>query len=166
MAPARGQCSRCHSAPLFTDSDFHNIGVPNAGFEKAGQFSQNPGICKGLPPAIDPGRAEVAALHASCADVATFRTPTLRNVTLSTPYMHNGRFTTLQDAVVHYEDLANGTISPLAGALDEDVRPGRMLFGTGGGAPDDVGNMVEFLKALTGSQVACPPRGVAPPSLK
>jgi cytochrome c peroxidase len=161
----RGQCSRCHNAPLFTDSDFHNIGVPNAGFEKAGQFSQNPGICKGVPPAIDPGRAEVPALHASCADVATFRTPTLRNVTRSAPYMHNGKFATLEEAVAHYEDLAQGTISPLAGELDADVRQGRMRFGAGGGAPDDVVNMVEFLKALTGSQVAGPAGGVAPPSL-
>ena len=36
----RGKCSKCHTAPHFTDSDFHNIGVPNAGFEKAAQFPQ------------------------------------------------------------------------------------------------------------------------------
>ena len=39
----RGKCSQCHNPPLFTDSDFHNIGVPNAGYEKAAQFSSNPG---------------------------------------------------------------------------------------------------------------------------
>jgi len=161
----RGQCSRCHNAPLFTDSDFHNIGVPNAGFEKVGQFSKNPDICEGVPPAIDVGRAEVPALHASCADVATFRTPTLRNVTRSAPYMHNGKFATLEEAVAHYEDLAQGTISPLAGELDADVKQGKIRFGAGVGTPDDVTNMVEFLKALTGSEVSGPPGGVASPSL-
>jgi cytochrome c peroxidase len=84
----RGKCSVCHTPPHFTDSDFHNIGVPNAGYEKAAQFPQNPDICQGVAPDVDPGRAEVPALQASCADVATFKTPTLRNVALSAPYMH------------------------------------------------------------------------------
>ncbi|HVN31360.1 MAG TPA: cytochrome c peroxidase [Thermoanaerobaculaceae bacterium] len=162
----RGKCSQCHNAPLFTDSDFHNIGVPNTGFEKPAQFPQNPAICKGVVPAVDPGRAEVPALHASCADVAAFRTPTLRNVALSAPYMHNGKFGTLEAAVVHYEDLSQGTVTTVAGELDPDVRKGTMLFGAGVGKADDVPNMVEFMKALTGSQIRGPKGGVAPPNEK
>jgi cytochrome c peroxidase len=162
----RGKCSQCHNPPHFTDSDFHNIGVPNAGFEKAAQFPQNPGICKGIVPVVDPGRAEVPALHASCADVGTFKTPTLRNVALSAPYMHNGKFKTLEAAVAHYEDLAKGTIMPVVGELDSDVRKGAFVFGAGGGEADDVPNMVEFMKALTGSQLSGPKGGVAPPSRK
>jgi cytochrome c peroxidase len=162
----RGKCSQCHNPPHFTDSDFGNIGVPNAGFEKAEQFPQNPGICKGVAPAVDPGRAEVPALHASCADVGMFRTPTLRNVALSAPYMHNGKFATLEAAVAHYEDLAKGTVTPVAGELDSEVLKGIILFGAGGGEADDLPNMVEFLKTLTGSQLAGPKGGVAPPSLK
>jgi cytochrome c peroxidase len=162
----RGKCSKCHNAPHFTDSDFHNIGVPNAGFEKAAQFPQNPGICKGVAPTVDPGRTEVPALHASCADVGTFRTPTLRNVALSAPYMHNGKFDTLEAAVVHYEDLSQGTVTAVAGELDVDVRKGTILFGAGAGAADDVPSMVEFMKALTGSQLRGPKGGVAAPSSK
>ena len=162
----RGKCSKCHNAPHFTDSDFHNIGIPNAGFEKAAQFPQNPGICKGVAPTVDPGRAEVPALHASCADVGTFKTPTLRNVTLSAPYMHNGKLDSLDAAVVHYEDLSQGTITAVAGELDVDVRKGTILFGAGAGAADDVPSMVEFMKALTGSQLRGPNGGVAPPSSK
>jgi len=128
----RGKCSVCHNPPLFTDSDFHNIGVPNAGFEKAAQFPSNPGICKGIAPAVDPGRAEVPALQSSCPDVATFKTPTLRNVALAGPYMHNGKFPTLEAAVAHYEELAKGTLTPVAGELDSDVRKGTILFGAGG----------------------------------
>ena len=162
----RGKCSKCHNAPHFTDSDFHNIGIPNAGFEKAAQFPQNPGICKGVAPTVDPGRAEIPALHASCADVGTFRTPTLRNVALSAPYMHNGKFDTLEAAVVHYEDLSQGAVTAVVGELDVDVRKGTILFGAGAGAADDVPSMVEFMKALTGSQLRGPKGGVAPPSSK
>jgi len=162
----RGKCSQCHNPPHFTDSDFHNIGVPNVGFEKAAHFPENPGICKGVVPTVDPGRAEVPALRASCADVGTFRTPTLRNVALSAPYMHNGKFKTLEAAVVHYEDLSQGTVTAVAGELDSDVRKGTILFGAGVGKPDDVPNMVEFMKALTGSQLRGPKGGVAPPSPK
>ena len=162
----RGKCSQCHNPPHFTDSDFGNIGVPNAGFEKAGQFPQNSAICKGVTPDVDPGRAEVPALHASCADVGAFRTPTLRNVALSAPYMHNGELTTLEAAVAHYEDLAKGTVTPVAGKLASEVQKDTILFGAGGGEADDLPNMVEFMKALTGSQRAGPKGGVAPPRLK
>ena len=162
----RGKCSECHNAPHFTNSDFHNIGVPNAGFEKAAQFPQNPGICKGVAPTVDPGRAEALALHASCADVGKFRTPTLRNVALSAPYMHNGTFETLDAAVVHYEDLSQGLVTAVVGELDVDVRKGTIRFGAGAGAADDVPSMVEFMKALTGSQLRGPKGGVAPPSSK
>ena len=161
----RGKCSKCHNAPHFTDSDFHNIGIPTAGFEKATQFPQNPGICKGVAPTVDPGRAEVPTLHASCADVGTFRTPTLRNVALSAPYMHNGKFDSLEAAVVHYEDLSQGTVTAVVGELDVDVRKGTILFGAGAGAADDVPSMVEFMKALTGSQLRGP-KGAWPPQTR
>jgi cytochrome c peroxidase len=98
--------------------------------------------------------------------VGAFRTPTLRNVALSAPYMHNGKFTTLEEAVAHYEDLAQGTVTAVAGELDSDVRKGTILFGAGVGEADDVPNMVEFMKALTGSQLPGPEGGVAPPSRK
>jgi cytochrome c peroxidase len=80
--------------------------------------------------------------------------------------MHNGKFPTLEVAVAHYEELAKGTLTPVAGELDSDVRKGTILFGAGGGEADDVANMVEFMKALTGSQLPGPKGGVAPPSLK
>ena len=137
--------------------------MPNAGYEKAAQFPSNPTICKGMAPNVDPGRAEVPALQASCGDVATFKTPTLRNVALSAPYMHNGKLATLEAVMTHYEELAKGTISPLAGELDTDVKKGAAQFGSAGGEPDDVANMVEFMQALTGSQRAAPKGGVAPP---
>ena len=159
----RGKCSACHAPPHFTDSDFHNLGVPNAGYERPAQFPSNATICQGIAPEVDPGRAEVPALQASCGDVATFKTPTLRNVALSAPYMHNGRLATLEAVMVHYEDLAKGMVAPLVGELDTDVKKGAAQFGAAGGEADDLANMVEFMKALSGSQVAGPKGGVAPP---
>jgi len=161
----RGKCAGCHNPPHFTDSDFHNLGVPNAGYEKPEQFPSNAAICTGITPNVDPGRAEVPALQASCEDVATFKTPTLRNVALTAPYMHNGAFATLEAVMAHFEALAQGTIAPLAGELDTDVRKGAFLFGAGGGEADDAANMVAFMQALTGSQVVGPQGGVAPPKL-
>jgi cytochrome c peroxidase len=66
------------------------------------------------------------------------------------PYMHNGKFATLGKALSHYEELAKGIIH----------------LGAGGGSKDDLKNVVEFLKALTGTQVQSPAAGVAPPALK
>lgn len=76
-------CYRCHSAPLFTDGSFAALGVPNA----AGALDD------------DLGRAEVTG---AAADQHAFRTPTLRNVALTAPYMHNGVFATLEEVVDFY----------------------------------------------------------------
>ena len=159
----RGQCAGCHAPPLFTDSDFHNLAVPNAGFESPRQFPSNAEICGGIRADADPGRGEVAFLRSSCSDLGKFKTPTLRNLTQSGPYMHNGVFATIDDSVAHFEKLAEGTASPVVGTIDPLVAKGKLLFGHGGGQPDDAKNMTEFLKALTGSQLQSPIGGVAPP---
>jgi cytochrome c peroxidase len=160
----RGQCVDCHAPPLFTDSDFHNLAIPNAGFETAAKFPSNGQICSGIRADADPGRGEVAFMRSSCSDLGKFKTPTLRNLTESGPYMHNGVFATVDDAVAHFQKLALGTAPPVVGTVDPLVAKGKILFGAGGGQPDDLKNMTEFLKALTGSQVQSPKAGVAPPN--
>ena len=82
------------------------------------------------------------------------------------PYMHNGKFATLGKALSHYEELAKGKIKPLVGTLDPKLAKGVIQIGGGGGSKDDLKNIVEFLKALTGTQVQSPAAGVAPPALK
>ena len=162
----RGNCAACHMPPNFTDSDFHNTAVPNAGFETPEKFAHNGEICGGIPKDVDPGRGEVGFFRSSCSDLGKFKTPTLRNVELSMPYMHNGKFATLGKALSHYEELAKGKIKPLVGTLDPRLAKGIMQIGGGGGSKDDLKNIVEFLKALTGTQVQSPAAGVAPPALK
>lgn len=146
-------CASCHMPPNFSDFDFHNTGVQKAGFETPEKFRNNAEICGGLPKAVDPGRGEIAFLRSSCSDLGKFKTPTLRNVELSMPYMHNGKFATLGDVLSHYEALAKGTETPVVGKLDPKLVRGVFVVGAGGGSPEDVNNLVGFLKALTGTLV-------------
>lgn len=160
----RGQCSECHPPPHFTDSDFHNVAVPRAGFEDGELFPENGLIGDGLPGNIDPGRAEVPFLRQSSPDIGRFRTPSLRNVELSAPYMHNGRFPTLEGVLQHYWNVGRGTAVPVAGEADPKVQ--LVMLTDFGGEPDDFINLLAFLKALTGTQVEGPDGGIAPPRLK
>jgi cytochrome c peroxidase len=75
----KGGCVRCHVPPLFTDGKFHNTGLDSA--------------------PVDLGRARVTSL---AADEGKFKTPTLRNLTVTNPYMHDGRIPMLEDVVAHY----------------------------------------------------------------
>ncbi len=79
-------CSQCHNGPLLTDQSYHNIGVPHNGPGKN-------------PMGIDFGRALVTE---TAEDNFKFRTPPLRNVVLTSPYMHNGYYDTLAEAIDHH----------------------------------------------------------------
>ena len=80
------------------------------------------------------------------------------------PYMHNGKFATLEAVLSHYEELAKGTVKPVIGTLDPKVAKGAMILGGDGGSPEAAKNLIEFLKALSGTRVKSPAAGVAPPS--
>lgn len=84
-------CGQCHGGNLLTDQQFHNIGVPQLG---PGKLNDDE---------LDLGRfLETGHL----ADRYAFRTPPLRNVTLTAPYMHNGAYADLEAAVRHHLDAA------------------------------------------------------------
>ncbi len=95
MDEARGDCFHCHGSdknPLWTDNAFHNNGL-DATFTDLGL-----GTVTGDP-----------------ADNGKFRSPSLRNLEFTAPYMHDGRFNTLEEVIEHYsEGLQNSpTIDPL-----------------------------------------------------
>lgn len=73
-------CFHCHGGPLFSDHQFHNNGLD-------GKFD------------LDPGRYKFTKID---SDRGKFSTPSLRNVALTAPYMHDGRFKTLEEVVEHY----------------------------------------------------------------
>lgn len=80
MALFQAKCSTCHATDLFTDNSFRNNGILSSfGF--------------------DSGRFEVSQLP---EDIGKFAVPALRNLTATAPYMHNGKFHTLQAVLDHY----------------------------------------------------------------
>ncbi|GIW40782.1 MAG: methylamine utilization protein MauG [Candidatus Binatia bacterium] len=85
----KARCSNCHAGSLFTDQQAHNLAVPQVG----------PG--KGAEAPLDFGRGrETGRLE----DRYAFRTPPLRNVAVTGPWMHDGAFSTLESAVRHHLD--------------------------------------------------------------
>jgi cytochrome c peroxidase len=85
-------CAQCHSGDLFTDLDFHNILAPQLG----------PGKGHGSSGREDWGRAGVTF---DLRDQYKFRTPPLRNVALTAPYLHSGAYATLADAIWHHANV-------------------------------------------------------------
>lgn len=102
-------CGACHSGSLLSDNAFHNIAVPQFG----------PGKKEG----VDYGRFEVTGLE---QDKFAFKTPPLRNVLFSAPYMHNGAFKDLNALLGHYEatqgSLNNFDASQLDPSLQATLR--------------------------------------------
>jgi cytochrome c peroxidase len=84
----KARCSQCHSGPQLTDYQAHGLVVPQVG------------------PGVDPGNDDLGVAHASgiAADRYRFRTPPLRNVTLTGPWMHDGCYVSLEAAVRHHLD--------------------------------------------------------------
>lgn len=78
------ECGHCHNAPLFTTNEYFNNGLDEV---DAGQL-------------MDLGRAEATGIQ---FDIGKFRVPTLRNIFQSAPYMHDGRFSNLDEVIDHYD---------------------------------------------------------------
>lgn len=136
-------CARCHGGPQLTDNGFHNhgLGTPDGFPVDEGRaldtrsqlaFPFNTGSRWSDAPNTD--RARLAALATTDpADLkGRFRTPSLRNVALTAPYMHAGQFATLQDVVTFYNGGHNAqTRDPL------------------GLSARDQADLVHFLESLT-----------------
>ena len=87
----KAECFHCHGRPLFTDDELHNNGldfIPDLGYED---------------------------VTGNIADRGKFRTPTLRNIQLTGPYMHDGRYQTLEQVIDFYSDSirTSATVDPL-----------------------------------------------------
>ncbi len=115
----KGNCVTCHLGPNLTDERFHNTGV---GYVE-GRFG-------------DEGRFAVSGRE---SDRGAFKTPTLRNVAQTAPYMHDGSIATLQDVVDDYND--GGTPNPY---LDREIR--RLDL-----TNSEKAALAAFMRALTGA---------------
>lgn len=125
--PKKGDCATCHTVEethaLFSDQKFHNLGV---GMNAKGELT-------------DPGRY-IQTLQES--DQGAFRTPTLRNVALTAPYMHDGSLKTLKEVVDFYVSGGNSNDH-----LDKDIRKLELTR-------QEREDLVAFLESLTGDMPA------------
>jgi cytochrome c peroxidase len=115
----RGDCFHCHTEDLMSDYDYHNNGLDNV-------FT-----------ADNIGRAGVTGRS---SDTGKFKTPGLRNVEFTGPYMHDGRFATLEEVVEHYNSGIKR--SP---TLDPKIKKPEGLFLT----EQEKSDLVAFLKSLS-----------------
>ncbi|MDA2931161.1 cytochrome-c peroxidase [Acidobacteria bacterium AH-259-O06] len=115
----KGNCTDCHLGPNLTDERFHNTGVA----WRDGRF-------------VDPGRYAVTQNE---RDRGKFKTPTLREIARTAPYMHDGSLARLEDVVKYYDRGGNR-----APNLDSDLHPLNLKR-------DEKRALVVFLEALSGT---------------
>jgi cytochrome c peroxidase len=125
----QGRCMTCHSGPLFTDHKFHNIGFQDrtaTGAAKEGEEGRLSGVRKALADAFNcaglysdltngPGATACAkkladAPRSGKGVLGAFKTPTLRNVTRTAPYMHTGEVELLNFVIWHYRNRPHAAI--------------------------------------------------------
>jgi cytochrome c peroxidase len=130
----RGRCNKCHaltdttSRPTtFTDDTFHNIGIGILSHPVLALARQAERLIR-RGDTVDIDRAAIATsmsvlgrylVTRNDADIAAFKTPGLRNVTVTAPYFHDGSFATLWDVMDHY-NKGDGVADPW---LDVDIQP-------------------------------------------
>jgi cytochrome c peroxidase len=170
----KAACNECHRGPMLTDFSFHNIGCPqqgqnvpaiDVGRQGKAMFMKNDPMNRSgaFSDAVDDSHItqlmDQEALESNLL-LGSFRTPTLRNIDKTQPYMHDGVYTNLWDVVSHY-NFGGGTGS-FSGAKEAAISPLLM-------SNDELDDLVEFLRTLTdGSPLAHPdfPEGlVAAPTL-
>jgi len=114
----KGNCAKCHQGFNFSDNGFHNIGVKSlTDVEDEGRFAHRKiKILKGA-----------------------FKTPTLRDVALTGPYMHNGLYQTLEEVVEHYDR---------GGDIKTNLSPNMQPLGL---TAEEKRDLVAFMLSLTGA---------------
>lgn len=119
-----GDCFHCHAEPFFADFSFKNNGLEN-------------------PPFADSGAYNVTG---NPADIAAFKVPSLRNLVFTAPYMHDGRFSTIDDVINFYSTGVND---------NAHTHPFMQFAGNGGVdlTPQEKADLKAFLLALTDSSL-------------
>ncbi len=152
----KARCIACHTVAqkfaLFTDDDFHNTGIGYYATMRPASAKLEVLLAPGRPEWVDTdilratgteqfhdlGRYEVTGLP---ADRWRYRTPTLRNVALTAPYMHDGSLPSLRDVLLFYNrgGVPNEVLDPLISPL--------------GLSDAEIDDLLSFLQSLTGSNV-------------
>ena len=145
-------CLNCHSGAHFSDHDFHDLGVPQTG---PGVLASDDGRFKDLPGLVNSGM-NINSVYSDKTDTGKlngltatppdsmkgqFRTPSLRGVAQSAPYMHSGQFATLEQVIDFY--AVGGTLNTGTGQLES--------FSI---TPQEKADLIAFLGTLTGKPVS------------
>jgi cytochrome c peroxidase len=116
------ECFHCHAGPNFSNSEMQNNGLDTeANWKDLGRFKVT----------NDP------------TDKAKFKTPSLRNIAVTAPYMHDGRFNTLEEVIEHY-NLHVKKSATLDELMQYNIQPGGLALST-----QDKQDLIAFLKTLT-----------------
>ncbi|MDQ7826612.1 MAG: cytochrome c peroxidase [Candidatus Eremiobacteraeota bacterium] len=151
-----GRCVSCHvieqTQAVFTDNRFHNVGVGINNIQKeipalAQEFLKAEATASQVDVKVlsDKKTSELGrfAPTRDFDDIGAFKTPTLRNIAITAPYMHDGSQATLRDVVVHYN---NGGVTkkgdPVNDFLGSGIRPLNLTEA-------QIDDLVAFLEALT-----------------
>lgn len=160
----RGECWECHTGSLFSDGEFHNIGVPPA----SGGLPRDPGRFRGSEIvkndpfnaagefSDDPDGAWATVVGNTKVDPETwgaFKTPSLRGVGLTPPYMHAGQFASLEEVIQFY--------STLEGAVQLDHHQEAVLTPLDL-TESEITDLASFLRSLSGRPI--PESLLYPPS--
>ena len=114
----KARCNLCHMGTNFSDEKFHNIGI---GWDDSDT--------------LDLGRYRVSKNE---KDLGAFKTPTLREISKTAPYMHDGRFATLEEVIEHYNK--GGVKNPF---LDNQLVPLNLT-------KSEVKDLIAMLRSLEG----------------
>ncbi len=143
-----GNCTQCHNGPLLTNNEFHNTGVlsspgelPDKGRVTGVQeVLSDPFNCLG-DYSDDPMRqcAELTFVRTGPELIGAVRTPSLRNVELTSPYMHKGQVATLAEALQHYNEASDAMIG------HNEAKPLEL-------STRELHQLEAFLKTLTASE--------------
>jgi cytochrome c peroxidase len=148
----KARCNTCHpfgdATPNFSDNKFHNIGVAAKGRDFAGLARKAAGVSDLQELAFDPDFTELGRFVATKQpkDIGSFKSPGLRDVALTAPYMHDGSEATLLDVVKFYDK--GGEPNPY---LDGGITPLKLT-------EQERQDLVSFMEALTGEGAGSPTR--------
>jgi len=157
----QGRCVSCHTISqthaLFTDNRFHNL---NVGFQRITKEIQEltTAYTKAKQQGADVDVAVLSnkntselgrfAVTGQTTELGAFKTPTLRNIAQTAPYMHDGSLKTLEEVVTFYNQGGTNQDAPIANAFQSGgIRPLNL-------SKEQQADLVEFLKALTSPEYA------------
>jgi cytochrome c peroxidase len=157
----KAKCVLCHNGPFFTDQRYHNLGVPQVGPQITGVQDEDRGRHEDLPAAqkhqfhsesvysdtTGSRHPDLLRLTVTAADLGAFRTPTLRNVARTAPYMHTGGQATLGEVIEFYNN--GGGTEKFVGTKSALITPLHLTA-------EEQADLVAFLATLTGEPIPAP----------